>query len=517
MSLEKVIGLVLLGLVSCSTATKEENTATINVSQKSKDVDRPFHHRFPGRINPADHTGKHRRHVVRLSQLAAASLSANLDIDSSNHIINPCDFGADPFGLKDSSTALALAVKNLTSLGTSRNDQGMIDLGGAIFDLSGGVYAIHEPLLFPEGYANFKIQRGTLKATSQFVSGEDTYMLQVGNIGACNATSGGNNNKDCNSDVGIQQLTLEGQGYAWGALLVGNTMDANIGPAIMVTGFTGVGISLGGTGAGYIHECWLGQYPAGDKTPRSNATATAILLAGAQHDCDVNNVIIFSGRVGVNSTNGANRIQGVHTWNLNGHDGGTGILLHGGTGRVQQCYLDYAPLVIRVWNPGGVTLVEGNFFLGSANVVLVPSHPSTILHGLVMTGNVFGTWNSANKTFVIDESSGRFSAVKDTVIENNEVNAAVSMAGKLSSRATMTKAIGKQDSCTFNFSSALVFDDSVGINPASVVCYVVANVVTSFYTTVTGNHVTLVWGAVPASDGIVTCTVDQSVRTDAAH
>ena len=76
-------------------------------------------------------------------------------------------------------------------------------------------------------------------------------------------------------------------------------------PAILVVGFHGVGISLDGTGAGYIHNCWLGQYQAGDSTPRTDATATAILLAGAEHDCDVNNVIVFSGKVGVNSTNGA--------------------------------------------------------------------------------------------------------------------------------------------------------------------------------------------------------------------
>ena len=34
-------------------------------------------------------------------------------------------------------------------------------------------------------------------------------------------------------------------------------MDANIGPSIMCTGYTDVGITLAGTGAGYVHE---GQY-----------------------------------------------------------------------------------------------------------------------------------------------------------------------------------------------------------------------------------------------------------------
>ena len=63
--------------------------------------------------------------------------------------------------------------------------------------------------------------------------------------------------------------------------------------AIMVVGFEGVGISLAGSGAGYIHEAWLGQFQPGASTPRNQATATAVLLAGAQHDCDVQNVIVF--------------------------------------------------------------------------------------------------------------------------------------------------------------------------------------------------------------------------------
>ena len=55
----------------------------------------------------------------------------------------------------------------------------------------------------------------------------------------------------------------------------------------------------------------------------------------------VSDVIIWSARVGVSSANGANRLQGVHAWNLAGKDGGIGIELGnywGGAsgGRVQD-------------------------------------------------------------------------------------------------------------------------------------------------------------------------------------
>mgnify|MGYP004363027547 CR=1 FL=1 len=54
------------------------------------------------------------------------------------------------------------------------------------------------------------------------------------------------------------------------------------------------------------------------RTPRANATGTAILLSHGQHDAMVEDIIIFSGMVGVRSENGANRILGVHAWNLAG-------------------------------------------------------------------------------------------------------------------------------------------------------------------------------------------------------
>ena len=75
---------------------------------------------------------------------------------------------------------------------------------------------------------------------------------------------------------------------------------------------------------------------------------------------------LSSGKVGVNSTNGANRLQGVHTWNMAGSSGGTGIRLHSGSGRVEQSYLDYAPLVIACKNTASyaaqLAMVEGNLF-----------------------------------------------------------------------------------------------------------------------------------------------------------
>eukprot|EP00041_Stephanoeca_diplocostata_P019562 m.424050 g.424050 ORF g.424050 m.424050 type:complete len:533 (+) comp21336_c1_seq6:53-1651(+) len=507
------------------------------------DVRLPYHYANPGML---DHRmfseSRHRKHARNLMQVAAQQLASNNIIrqysdvgDNASRIIQPVAFGADPTGKTDASAAMTAAVKAFTSLGVGTTDQGAVDLGGAVFDLSGGIYMISQPLLFPPGYSNFLIERGTLVASPLFPKTPNMYLLQVGGLGPCNSTSGGSNNKDCNADVNIQSVTFDGHGLAYGALLVADTMDTNIGPAIMVMGFTAVGISLTGTGAGYIHEAWLGEIPAGSKVKRETANATAILLEGAQHDCDVNNVIIFSGRVGVNSSNGANRIQGVHTWNLVGNEGGIGILLQKGSGRVQQSYLDYAPLVIRSgtrWG-GQIAMVEGNFFLGSANIVLQASMPNAMLRGVVITNNVFSTWNAANQTFFLDETDGTFVSVMDTVVEGNSASPAVVKAGKLSTRATQTAVLGHKApvgadvvATTLDFDAALVFGPAVGIDPTSVQCFISASsataaVVSPLTTVVAGNTVTVLSSGTTADAGAgdnnVTCTVDQSVRSTPAH
>jgi hypothetical protein len=95
-------------------------------------------------------------------------------------VIIPTDFGADPTGKTDASVSLAAAIKALLQLGDTTDFQGRVDLGGAVLDLAGGRYLISEPLLFPSGYANFRVQRGTLIASKAFPPTAEMYMLQIG-------------------------------------------------------------------------------------------------------------------------------------------------------------------------------------------------------------------------------------------------------------------------------------------------------------------------------------------------
>lgn len=487
-----------------------------------------YHHRHPGFFdardmrdspNGADHF--RRAHVILRRAASIAPLSA-----PNTTIIRPTDFGADPTGVKISSAAFKLAVDALLSL--ARPDRkdflGLYDLGGATMDLSGGVYRVSRPVAFPAGYANFKVMRGSLVASDAFDGG---FMLSVGGgpAGCAAPPTTGLKAGNCNSNIDISHVTLDGRRKAAGGLLVNHTMDVNIGPAMMVVGYTNEGISLAGSGAAFVSHAWLGAESPGSPTPRTNATGTAIVLDHGQHDAMIEDVIIFSGQHGVRSANGANRLQGVHAWNLAGSQGGIGIDIgaawpHGVSGgRVQNCYLDYAPLVVR--NPGNL-LVTANLFLGSSAIVLRAASAKFAVRNLIITNNEHHTNNRANSSFIVDERGGTFASVTDVVVENNQVDATDAKVRQASTRATKSAPLHAGDSSALIYYNDSILFPSVPLDTASLRCWLYGPHATALSASLKYTHAILVHlaEAVPASVGegevMVTCEVDQSTRSAAS-
>lgn len=360
---------------------------------------KPYHHEHPGFFDPrqllsdapADRATERYRHAQKMLRAASA-----IGLPVPTTTIKPTDFGADPTGENISSNALNQSVAALLAL--ARPDRvdsfGLFDLGGATLDLGGGVYKISEPVAIPAGYSNFKVRSGTLVASSTFCDGNGSLLtVGAGNRGCDAPGEPGIQAGTCNRLVDVSHITLDAGRHAYGGLLVNHTMDVNVGPAIMVVGYTGAGISLPGSGASFVQHAWLGAIAPGSPTPRAKATGTGIVLDHTQHDAMIEDIIIFSGMIGVRSTNGANRLTGVHAWNLAGADGGVGIDLSPpwwnknavSGGRVQDCYLDYAPLVVH--NPGNL-VVTGNLFLGSSTIVLAAQTQRFEVRNVIITGNV---------------------------------------------------------------------------------------------------------------------------------
>ena len=146
--------------------------------------------------------------------------------------------------------------------------------------------------LQPAGFANYRVEDGTLIAHPSFGSAEGRYLLALG--GTCGSATAGLS-KNCATDVSVSEVTLDGRDLAWGGAQFISAVNVNVGPQVMVPlpvplpvpapcywllclllclllllnvnvgaqvmviGFQGVGINLEGCGAGFVHDSWAGQ------------------------------------------------------------------------------------------------------------------------------------------------------------------------------------------------------------------------------------------------------------------
>ncbi|EDQ85067.1 uncharacterized protein MONBRDRAFT_29580 [Monosiga brevicollis MX1] len=450
-----------------------------------------------------------------------SDLGLDTDGNSSSHMVNPMSFGADPTGVHDSTQALQAAIARLLAFGNASQQthlglaggQPMIDLGGATLDLHGGLYRVSAPLVIPRGYANLNIQQGTLRASPEFPLNATLLAVGGGTIKGAGVLN-----------LNIMRVTLDGAQRVGAALDVRNGQYVNLGPALMIYGFNAFGIRMNGTGGGYIHNSWLGEMPpstftglttATSATVRElhNLTATAVSLEGSEHDCYMTDVIIWSALIGVASVNGANTLTHVHTWNLATVDGGIGMFIEHGSGKIVNSYMDFAAMVVQ--DPKSMIISE-NLFLGRGNLILEAVTTNT-MQDLVITNNRW--WSEGhyggNDTIIV---RGNIDSVVDVVIENNVAD---ELWVQRSTRATLSGPVPfGRGSAQLDFSGALLFTQPIQTASCEVTTDgpVVAHVVrpidakwprrleVGLATNVTGNTHTN-----------ISCTVDQSHRLQVAH
>uniref|UniRef100_A0A6B2L5B9 Rhamnogalacturonase A/B/Epimerase-like pectate lyase domain-containing protein n=1 Tax=Arcella intermedia TaxID=1963864 RepID=A0A6B2L5B9_9EUKA len=355
----------------------------------------------------------------------------------------PTDFGADPTGKTDSTTAFSAVVKALLAKDTGHKlADGITDLGGATVDLGGGDYLISQPIVIPVYYGNFHFKSGTLRASSAFP--KDRFLIEIGSKSCSNGQG------SCNENVGFEDMMLDSQLIAAGGLHIIATMGANVGPQMFFLGFQNAGIRVSGGHETMIHETWLGQYLYSD--PRSsNPTANGIELLGNDHY--ITNTIVFSSRVGVLITGAANLLTGVHTWNLASSEGGIGIYVDapGYTqNRLVACYLDFNSVVAVA--PEHLSIVDG-FFLCGGNIVLVAIPGHQTVNGLNVIDN---QWDQcSNNTIMLDQTQAKFTDVIDTTIESNMANP-TSLLMK-STKATAKLRLENASKWQFDFNNRLLF------------------------------------------------------------
>eukprot|EP01084_Bolivina_argentea_P078396 142241_1 len=373
--------------------------------------------------------------------------------NTSAPIIYPTDFGADPTGATDSTSALQKAINMALSYGAKNVSLSneIHDCGGATIDLAGGDYMISAPLMVPQFYGNLRFIDGTIRASTSFKP-TTSYLLIIGDDTNSQCS---NSQKSCNENIAVENMMFDGRQTAFGCIHVINTMGFVAGPQLFFLGFNGAGITATGGHETMIFKSWFGEFLYSDSRKENGAasTATAVQLFGNDHymtDC-----IVFSSKIGVHIKNPANILKGVHTWNLATGNNGTGIKVESIQTRILNCYLDWNDLVIVA--PIQEVSVEDSFFLeGCVHLEPVTNSGSNIINGLSIFDNQYASWQGAKEYIIqLDTTYGKFQSVKNMFVGNNMLENGYKQNGvKASKSLKLTQAT----EWTFDFTAELIFD-----------------------------------------------------------
>eukprot|EP01084_Bolivina_argentea_P297542 512621_1 len=393
----------------------------------------------------------HRKHIaVEVAQ----SLPFNFKYSplSAPPMANPeiyiTTFGGDPTGVTDSTQSFQNALNEAMSRGIKNDvlDGSIQNCGGATVNLQGGVYLISEPLWTTAQRGNFRIIEGTIKASDSFQTKPNTTSFLLSIWGPT-------------QDIGLENLFFDCNSKCDGGLLIDNSVGAVVGPQTFFLGFNEVGVRVNGGHEVMIYNTWIGQYVWNDKR-RINASATGIELDGNDHF--VNDVIIWSGKIGLVNKGGANIIYGLHTYNLATEYGGIGIINYADSARIIGCYLDYNDLVLV--SPINLVSVQDTFFLGGTTIRLQANDVNSSIQSLSIRDCQYsiGGYTGVPYTVVLDETNGKFMSIKDVHIGDVNIGG-YNIGGYKIKTTKYTKKLSLKNSTkwSFDFSDVLLFDTNV--------------------------------------------------------
>eukprot|EP01084_Bolivina_argentea_P248866 416385_1 len=372
------------------------------------------------------------------------------------------DFGGDPTGVNDSTSAFEAAISEALKKGAPNTylSNNIKDCGGVTIDLAGGDYLVSKPVTIPQMYGNLRIIHGTIRASQSFTPKNGALVT----IGGETCT---NDQKSCNENIGIENMMLDCKNICGTALLVQTTMGTVIGPQIFVLGFQTAGIRISGGHEAMIFNAWLAQYLYSDSR-RAHANATAVQFFGNDHY--ITNTIIFGGKIAVHVTGGANVIEGVHCWNLGTSYGGIGMLIETQSVRMLGNYLDYNDIILTA--PMYMMSVINTFFLGGGKLVLKANSANSEIQSLNFIDSQYAIGNSPKNysTIALDETNGKFKSINNLVMNGIEVSLyqwenglGVSRYKYKSSNAKKQLTLKNSQSWFFDFSDVLIFGDDIGI------------------------------------------------------
>lgn len=378
---------------------------------------------------------------------------------TSSRVYHATDYGADPTGKTDSTSALMKAIDDAFKAPNDRNLMpGITDLGGAELHLDGGSYLVSSPIKLPASKGgNFKIHSGSLIASDDFPNGRFLIELWANPSSESAATEDvvslavtSSSNYDYEY-ITIRDLLLDAN-FRCGGIAVVNSLRTTINNCY-ITHFQTTGIWVKDGHESYISTSYLGQHiTAGNDPNEKNFSGTGIKLIG--NDNAVTDVVIFSAETGILITGQANVITGVHCYNKATGFGGTGIYLKlpGLTQtRIVNCYLDFNGIV----SEDPVQLVVSNcFFLGGGNIVLKSVNGK--MSGVNIVDNMFSGGGNGVDIVKLDESNGPFKDIDQVIVHRNNVDGM-----RLKTTVAKATVVGNGTLWTVDFSPVLLFQDRI--------------------------------------------------------
>ncbi|KAG0559484.1 hypothetical protein M758_10G105200 [Ceratodon purpureus] len=341
------------------------------------------------------------------------------------------DYNADPTGKYDSTKALQTAITQAFNVATRHELlPGIPDLGGVEIHLEGGEYLISSPLQFPsKGGGNLVIHGGTIRATSNFP--RDGYLIELWSANSqslrANQTKTSLRERKGRSlplskeylayeDITIRDLFLDANFRGGGILLV-DSIRITV-ENVYVTHFETDGVLVESGHETIIRDSFFGQFiTSGGDSRESDFTGIGINLIS--NDNVVSDVVIFSAAYGISLSGFGNYITGVHAYNKATSLGGVGIYLQlpGYTQtRITGCHLESTGIIAE--DPLQLD-ISHSFFSGDANILLRSTKKTHAISYLTITDNMFTGSSRGVPVVELDEAAGRFTAVFDTVVDQN--------------------------------------------------------------------------------------------------
>jgi hypothetical protein len=349
-----------------------------------------------------------RRWPPRVEDWLVKSDAVHASSAPSDFIFRPQDFGGDPSGLSDSTTAVqaaldaafAINVPGQFHINGSNHAGATVHLGGGQFKISAPLYAGGKSGSDQRG-GGARICCGALRADASMGSG---FMLTL---------------VPGQEDTTFDELMLDAAQVAGlGALHVDLGLRVTI-RSVYVHGFSTFGIQVTKGHEVQVTDSFLGQYRWSESTPSHGkplvATGTAISIEG--QDDWIDNVIVFSAAIGIELKGGASILSNSHIYGDVNDQHGPALVVSGQSVRALGNYFDGKPVVLI--DPMQVEVAH-SFFLGAIAVELRSSgSAAAAINGLILNHNQFLVKAQTPVSVWLNETAGPFTEVRQArVLEN---------------------------------------------------------------------------------------------------